>query len=788
MTVRRAVFLLVVALLVGVRPVRPVAQSGPTALPRVFPNDLTYLGSFSLPDVDGRGGQLSYGGDALGLSADGRTLYFSCIYGSSIAQVEIPGLGQQARVTVPCEAVPNLKTVNPVDPNNSAGGVLQWNGRVIVSGYSTYDAGKLARTSHFAGPSIPALRGPVAMGTDGAGLVAGYMGIVPAEWRGVLGGAALSGQCCISIISRTSYGPSVSVFDPSRLDGTGDVPSTMLVGYPEGHTTLGPYESAGPFFGGAARVGGVAFPAGTRSVLFVGRLGTTYCYGHGTTDRSLDRVPDGKGSRYCYDPTNQYQGNHGYPYKHQIWAYDAADLAAVVRGERAPWDVTPYAAWTLTEMSPGNGVADMRGATYDPVARRLYVTTTNAPVVHVYEVTAGVSGVPTEVCGDGIDNDGNGQIDEGCPPPDTTSPPPAPPGETPGGGTGDGGGDGGSGDGGGTGRGGESGGDGSEEPDAPPTGRPPRDGDMGASGVVERMSVASSAARIAAVAACDARVHAVFGDAALYYRQSIDDGHLWRDAVSLGDGQPAGPRAVACDGAVVALAARRDRALWMWTSRDGGDTWAPPELVADDVSTDAAVAVHDGEIAVAFSARTSAGWQVAVRAGHERAWAPTQVIAEGGGGVPPAVALDDAGRLVAWQDGGTVRVASPWQTGATAARFAAGGALLDATANGPLVVDAAAMSAIAQVNDAGRLQASAAVAPSGAIDAANVRASAVVASWRADGVRFVATSSDGGRSWRSAPLGADGVVSLAIEAGSAHALVVDDRGAVHYARVVIARE
>ena len=44
--------------------------------------------------------------------------------------------------------------------------------------------------------------------------------------------------------------------------------------------------------------------------------------------------------------------------------------AAVARGEREPWDVTPYAAWTLPEMSDTPGIAEMRGATYDPLTRR----------------------------------------------------------------------------------------------------------------------------------------------------------------------------------------------------------------------------------------------------------------------------------------------------------------------------------------------------------------------------------------------------------------------------------
>ena len=53
----------------------------------------------------------------------------------------------------------------------------------------------------------------------------------------------------------------------------------------------------------------------------------------------------------------------------------------------APWDVRPYATWTLPGMSD-NGSASMRSATYDPTTRRVYLTTVygDAPRVHVYQV------------------------------------------------------------------------------------------------------------------------------------------------------------------------------------------------------------------------------------------------------------------------------------------------------------------------------------------------------------------------------------------------------------------
>lgn len=610
------------------------AQPAPDALPRVYPGDVHYLGSFSLPDSDARGGLLVYGGDALGLGADGHSLYYSCIYGTSIARVTIPALGEEAQVVTPCERVPNLAAVHPQDPNISVGGILQWKGRLVVSAYSTYDAGHDARASHYAGADVGALSGPASVGTWNPGLVGGYMAPVPLAWQSLLGGPVLTGQCCLSIVSRSSYGPAISTFDPATLRGTQAVPAMHLLGYPEGHTTLGPYESAGPFWGGTARIGGVAFPEGTRTVLFVGRVGSTFCYGNGTTDRRLDQMPDGAGGRYCFDPTSPYKGTHGYPYRHQMWAYDAADLAAVARGEREPWDVTPYAAWTLPEMSDTPGFADMRGATYDPATRRLYVTPSNAAVVHVYEVASNVSGVATEACTDGLDNDDNGQIDDGCPASDAPA---------------------------GPGAGGAPPPDGNPPPDGGSD--DPGDGDGGAHGDAVRTSVGAAAsaptsgridlaatgATDAAIATCGRGVHVIYGGAASWYRRSLDAGATWLAPVMLGDGRPAGPAAIACDHDTVAAAVLRGGALWTWVSGDGGASWRSPVRLTDAGVTDAALSVHDGAVRVAWTHAIHAGsWRLDVMQSVDagRSWTAGRALATMNGDAAGGV-ISPTGAIVA---------------------------------------------------------------------------------------------------------------------------------------------
>jgi hypothetical protein len=360
------------------------AQSTPQQQPLLQSGNVVYAGSFTLPSSDGTGrsgeqSSLHYGGTALGLGPDGQSLYYGChAWHNMLAQVRIPAIGGTATILTPCTRIPNLAAIDP-DANESKvlGGSLSWNGRTLVSAYTFYDGAGNATASHFAGPTLTTLAGPVRLSGSTPGLVGGYMGVVPPEWRTLLGGPALTGLCCTAVISRSSYGPAVSVFDPDLVGAQSPVPSRLLVGYPDGHATLGAWGSSNPLFNGATKIGGVAFPTGTRSVLFVGRHGDDFCYGEGAD---------------CHDPTDASKGNHAYPYRHQVWAYDANDLLAVKQGTKKPWDVQPYATWTLSGMSD-DGSAKMTSAFYDPASRRLYVVATAGsvtPRVHVYNVTSTV--------------------------------------------------------------------------------------------------------------------------------------------------------------------------------------------------------------------------------------------------------------------------------------------------------------------------------------------------------------------------------------------------------------
>jgi hypothetical protein len=366
-----------------------IASAQPSTLPLIQAGDLTYLGSFTLPTSDGTNrpsnlGSLLYGG--YGVSVRDNTLYYGC-HGTgsdAFARLTLPPIGGVATILDPCVAVPNFAALDGTDGGErTLGGSLWWDARLIVSGYAFYDGDGDAVGSHFAGPSVAGLVGPVRVGPENPGLIGGYMGTVPSAWRAAFGGPALTGLCCISIITRSSFGPSVSVFDPAQIGQGGAVASTTLLKY----TQSIPFPSDD---WRVTAVGGVAFPSGTRSVLFVGRAGTTAsCYGIGTSNPALHLTTDANGELLCYDPTAASKGYHGYPYTHRVWMFDANHLAEVKAGTRAPTSLVPTATWDLPQMMTEPGRADIRSAFYDDRTRRLYVVASafsNTPRVHVYQV------------------------------------------------------------------------------------------------------------------------------------------------------------------------------------------------------------------------------------------------------------------------------------------------------------------------------------------------------------------------------------------------------------------
>jgi hypothetical protein len=434
---------------------RLVATS-PTTAPLLQAANLVYQGAFRVPAGILEGANLSpwqhtngyaqfaYGGTSLAFNPVNNSLFIvGHDQGQLVAEVDIPTL-------LPGAGVINLNTASvrqpfmdptdqqidkvnndPLNPTNvtiKIGGMLPYQNQLYLSAYIYYDGRGTQHLSHFAsGLDLKVLgdtKGPFELNRPdcdplsqlnclGAGFYSGYFGLVPLEWQAALGGPVLNGNCCLGVISRSSFGPAVSTIDPAQLGLVTPLPAKPLAYYPTPHPLLEagvqPCLDAGTckpiidgwsnnstLFNGSTEIRGVVFPQETRSVLFFGRHGVNFCYGPGTADPLLAGTPavlDAAGKvvdSWCLDPEDSSKGVHGYPYAYYVWAYDANDLAAVASGAKQPWDVRPYAVWPLSLPFATTGSTHLGGATYDPLTRRLFVSQLYAdstlPVVHVFTI------------------------------------------------------------------------------------------------------------------------------------------------------------------------------------------------------------------------------------------------------------------------------------------------------------------------------------------------------------------------------------------------------------------
>ena len=361
------------------------------AAPLVQSQHLVLEGSFRLPTGTFNGSDFGYSGTGLAFNAARGSLFMvGHDWHQAVAEVSVPAIRKATKLSDLATATVlqpfadltegTMRAADPSDPSNpiKVGGLLPYQGRLYMSVYAFYDADKTQRLTHFvSGTDLSKkgqVRGPYQVGTTGAGYIDGYFAEVPPVWQVALGGPVVNGQCCIPIITRTSYGPALFAINPADIGVKKPAPATPLVYYPSNHF-VNDWDVKSSFWNSSSEMGGVVIPEGTRSALFFGRHGIgPFCYGEGAK---------------CGDPTDAYKGTHAFPYVYYVWAYDLLDLAAVKAGRKQPWAVRPYAVWALT-LPFGIDNAHLRGATYDRSTGRIFVTQAFGdgpqPLVHVFKI------------------------------------------------------------------------------------------------------------------------------------------------------------------------------------------------------------------------------------------------------------------------------------------------------------------------------------------------------------------------------------------------------------------
>ena len=325
-------------------------------------------------------------------------------WAGGVGEVKIPSnFSSTATLLQNIYDVADGKQVDPGEVNGQGPAFgFVYNNRLIVSGSTSYDADATQVNTHgvsgfnfsvtndFNGwyrfdPSTAA--NPRSLG--------GYMTNIPPEWQSAFGGPALTGYCCLSIISCSSAGPAATVFNPDDVGVKNPIPGKTVLFYPLSNP-LASVSTQNNLFNLATKMGGIAFPPGSRSVLFFGAQGTgPYCYGCGITQGASCTSDCGLGC--CIDPANGSEGTHAYPYRHQVWAYDANDLLAVKNATKEVWGPRPYAIWALSDMN-SSGSATISGAVYDSATGNLYITQNfgSNPIVHVYQITVSGTTPPAD--------------------------------------------------------------------------------------------------------------------------------------------------------------------------------------------------------------------------------------------------------------------------------------------------------------------------------------------------------------------------------------------------------
>jgi len=363
----------------------PTIIASTTQLPRLNFDDLHYVGAFRLPAGEANGDSFASGGGLIAFHPDRNSLFVGARSGR-VAEVSVPAPVNTTDIAALAFAEYLQAFADPAEgrikeiasDGASLSGLLVYDQRLYGSGLIYYDANNTQTLSHFSRPLTLSERGAGPVQRVGAkgrtGFVAGYMALVPPEWQSKLGGPAVTGQCCVPIVSRTSWGPAAFAWDPAELKKNAPVSATPLVYYDNEHQTLGPWNSSNPTYGGTIQMGGLALIGGTSTALFVGRNGIgPFCYGEGTSDKSLvgKTAPDGE--KYCYDPAYSAKAQHAYPYRYQMWAYDLNEWAAVRAGRIDPWEVKPYGVWPFELPFPEPNTR-IGGVAYDPSTRRLFIS------------------------------------------------------------------------------------------------------------------------------------------------------------------------------------------------------------------------------------------------------------------------------------------------------------------------------------------------------------------------------------------------------------------------------
>lgn len=400
-------------------PVSTPTQSGiDKNAPLIYRSNIVYQGIFALPSSNSNPvytqdeigvTRFGYGAEAMATYKNPTTgklnIFISGHVGSlgTVGQIEVPDRFGNASIS-DYKALPVAKMVQKTkditlgdisNPSSTLGydsngpssrGLLPYNGKLIYSAVNWYSytqnashgAAALDFTldNYWSGFKKPT--GAVANIRS----IAGAMSLLPNDWQNDLGSVALTGASSTSIISASSYGPSLNSFDPNEIISGQSFQANTLIFYPQDSPICGARgcdNTDNPVFNWGTQIRGFATVPKSNSILIIGTHGIGgYWYGGMTGPTGQQELPN-----------NQWQGPHSTAYEYRVYAYRASDLALVKSGKIQPWQVKPYAIFPLEELTSADPSGRINSSTYDQETGLLFVATAMGeyPRLHVYKIS-----------------------------------------------------------------------------------------------------------------------------------------------------------------------------------------------------------------------------------------------------------------------------------------------------------------------------------------------------------------------------------------------------------------
>ena len=354
-----------------------LAASAGAQSPVLLPDDFVYVGAFKLSCTTDA---CAYNLTDLGSAPSGGLWVTDHVYDYAVRRIGIPADPIPARVYADLPSAPTLE--GPLTTGGCPGDATDISG---VEGIGAEAASTCRDWYNVTGEYTPAFyRRPGATIQEigprtlpfHPNKYGAYLFTLPTDW---VEARALGSKILVTGFSREaganggSQGPALFAFDPDDPTDAVDLLwyREIYPGCPyEGDCDFPGYESADSWMGAdwvrSAR-GDAVLVAGVKA-------GST-CYG----------LPE-----ECGDPCRSSKGYHGYPYTGMVLFYHPDDLAASLAGIVEPWEVLPYAQWTLAELWSLE-CPDVGGLAFDEGTGRLYVAERLAGpfgqgIIHVYRL------------------------------------------------------------------------------------------------------------------------------------------------------------------------------------------------------------------------------------------------------------------------------------------------------------------------------------------------------------------------------------------------------------------